>query len=193
MAALGMWSCERKADFIGQWTAENPQDITASVPSASRATSVVTINFTLNDSEKGGRGGSVLLTGEVSASQPVEPNESFDQGYEVNIAATGSLAGTWRYEDDDDDDLILSLDPSSLVVDIDDNGVTFTQNLLTGAQQPMIDSLTQATAEQWKVELTRALSKEFSRYTKLDYVEVNKDGVLSFEISNPEVKLYFVK
>lgn len=193
VAGLSMASCSKSTAFLGEWTAETPADITRSAPAATKATSTVSINFSLNDSVRGGKGGTVLLTSIISATQPVEPGVTIEQGYEVNVAATASLAGTWRYEDDSDDDLILSLDPSSLNVDVDNNGITFTQNLLTGAQQPTIDSLTTATAALWKAELTKAMRTEFSRYSKLDDVKVSKDGVLSLEIEHPETTLYFVR
>lgn len=193
MMGAALVSCSRKSEFLGQWTAETPQDITRQVPSASAATSQISINFTLNDSLGSRRGGSVMLSSVISATQPVEPGVGIDQAYEVNVAATATQAGTWRYDGDSDDDLIISLNPSSLSVDIDNNGVTFTQNLLTGAEQPMIDSLTNATANQWKVELTQAMRSEFSRFTKLDDVKVDKHGVLTLETENPETTLFFVR
>lgn len=193
IGGLSMASCTKSTEFLGEWTAETPADITRNVPAATKATSTMSLNFALNDSVRGGKGGPLLITSIISVTQPVEPGVDIEQGYEVNVAATASISGTWRYEDDSDEDLILSLDPSSLNVDIDNNGVTFTQNILTGAQQPTIDSLTTATATQWKAELTKAMRSEFSRYTKLDDVKVSKDGVLSLEIDHPETTLYFVR
>ncbi len=36
-----------------------------------------------------------------------------------------------------------------------------------------------------------ARRKEFARYTVLDDIEVNRDGILSLEIQSPETELHF--
>lgn len=181
-------SCSKNNDFVGVWTATTPEDITAVVPAASSATSMMSISFVEDANKKDG--GSVALSTIINVSQPVNSGTAgFDAPYEVNVAATASLGGTWIFEEDSDDDLILSLDLNTLKVNVDNNGVTFTQNMLTGAQQPQIDSLTSVTAEVWKNQLTQALTKEFSRYRKLDDVKVHKGQVLTFEIENPETTI----
>ncbi len=136
--------------------------------------------------------GSVCLSSIIDITQPVNPAPgSFDQPYEVSIAATASVGGTWHYKGDEDDELLLSLDLKSISVTVDPAGVTYTENLLTGMQQPQLDSLTAATASQWKAQLMAAMRKEFARYTVLDDIEVNRDGILSLEIQSPETELHF--
>ncbi|MCM1505480.1 MAG: hypothetical protein NC127_09825 [Muribaculum sp.] len=183
-------SCSKKAEFIGSWTATNPTDITSKVPSAATASSLVSINFMDN---AGNTGGSVTLSSIIDVTQPVSGDAvMMDDSYEVSVAATANVGGTWIYKGDDRDELLLSFDMSTLNVNVDKNGVSFTQNVLTGAQQPQLDSLTETTATRWKQELTRALRAELSRYTQLDDVEVsNKGQVLSFEIHSPESKMHF--
>lgn len=185
-------SCSKNNDFVGVWTSTTPEDITAVVPAASSATSMMSISFVEDANKKDG--GSVALSTIINVNQPVNNGAvGLDAPYEVNVAATASLGGTWIFEEDSDDDLILSLDLNTLKVNVDKNGVTFTQNMLTGAQQPQIDSLTSVTAEVWKNQLTQALTKEFSRYRKLDDVKVHKGQVLTFEIENPETTIQMRK
>lgn len=192
IGASGLASCSKTTDFLGVWTSTTPEDITASVPAASSATSLVSISFVEGTGNKDG--GSVALTSIINVNQPVSGSPiSMNQPYEVNVAATASLGGTWIYEEGSDDDLLLSLDLSTLKVNVDNNGVSFTQNMLTGAQQPQIDSLTTVTAELWKNQLTQAMTKEFSRFKKLDDVKVHKGQVLTFEIQNPELTLQMRK
>jgi len=179
-------SCSKKTDFTGVWTATTPEDITASVPAASSATSLISVSFVEDGAKEDG--GSVALSSIINVNQPVSGGSlSIDSPYEVNVAATASLGGTWIYEDGSDDDILLSLDLSTLKVNVDKNGVSFTQNMLTGAQQPQIDSLTAVTAEIWKNQLTHAMTKEFSRFRKLDDVKVHKGQVLTFEVENPDM------
>ena len=184
-------SCGRNEKFIGTWTSTVPDDITSSVPAASMATSLVSVSFMPGVDTKDG--GSVALSSVINVNQPVQPGVGLDAAYEVNVAATASVGGTWSYKGDDDDELVLAFDPSTLKVNIDNNGVTFTQNLLTGAQQPQIDSLTAATAQQWKAQLTRALTTEFGRFRQLEDVKVHKGDILTFEIENPDQTLQFRK
>lgn len=192
IGAGALASCTKKADFLGVWTATTPEDITASVPAASSATSLVSISFVEDTNKKDG--GSVALTSIINVNQPVTGSPmSMNQPYEVNVAATASLGGTWIYENGSDDDLLLSLDLNTLKVNVDNNGVTFTQNMLTGAQQPQIDSLTTVTAELWKNQLIQAMTKEFGRFQKLDDVEVHKGQILTFEIQNPKLTIQMRK
>jgi len=192
LGIVSLPSCSGKAEFIGTWTATNPTDITAKVPAAATASSLVSISFMDNAQNTGG---SVTISNILDVTQAVEGDSmSLDQPYEVNVAATANVGGTWIYKGDDRDELLLSFDLSTLNVNIDKNGVSFTQNVLTGAQQPQIDSLTTSTIAAWKHELTRAIRSELSRFSQLDDVEVsNKGQVLSFEIHSPESKIHFRK
>lgn len=188
--ALLLASCSQREKFIGTWTATAPTDITAKVPAAATASSLISINF-LDNAQK--TGGSVALSSILDISQAVDGDSfSMNQPYEVNLVGTATVGGTWTYKDDDHDELLLSFDLSSLNVNIDNNGVTYTQNILTGAQQPQLDSLTTATISAWKHEITRAIRADLARFSVLDDVEVtNKDQTLTFDIQSPEAKLHF--
>lgn len=189
---LALTSCETKNDIAGQWTQEQPQDIAALIPAASQASSTMTLDFNMNDSAKE-EGGSVYMSSVVSLSQPVEPDGSIESGYEVNVAATASVAGTWHYKGNSGSDIIVAFDPSTLKVDVDNNGVTFTENVLTGVDRAVMDSLTSSTAAEWKEQLTSAMSKEFGRYATLRDVKVDKHGKMTLKIENPEEEQTFVR
>ncbi len=188
--ALLLASCSSRDQFIGTWTATAPTDITAKVPAAATASSLISINF-LDNAQKDG--GSVALSSILDISQAVDGDSiSMNRPYEVNVVGTATVGGTWTFKDDDHDELLLSFDLSSLNVNIDNNGVTYTQNILTGAQQPQLDSLTAATISAWKQEISRVMRADLSRFSVLDDVEVtNKGQVLTFEIQSPETKLHF--
>jgi len=188
---LATTSCGRDDKFVGTWTALSQSDITSELPAASSAGSLMTVQFMRGTDD---RGGSVTISSLVDINQSVRPAAgTFDQPYEVSVAATTSIGGTWMYEGDDDDELLLSLDLSTLNVIVDSNGVTFTQNILTGKQQPELDSLTAATADMWRRQLSAAMRRTLARFSRLDDVEVNRDDILSFEIQSPDAKLYFKK
>lgn len=176
-------SCKHSQDYAGAWQGVPVR--LEGVQGAADATSAVTIDFAPADNKNGG--GDVMLLATVDVSQAVESGSalSVDQAYQVDIAATASINGRYLPEDGvDDDDLILSLDASTLKVNVDPAGVTFSQNVLTGLQQPALDSLTASTAEAWRVRITAAVRDEFAKYQKIDDVKVHHGDMMSCEIAD---------
>ena len=192
-AALGMLalaSCSKNDAFIGSWQAMTPADITDMLPSAANGTALTSVTF---GHDADGKGGDVELTALVEASQPVVENPGLEAAYEVSVAATATVNGRWAYQPGEDDDLILTLDPASLTVNVDRDGVTFRQNRLSGVQDPVTDSLTDVTVTLWKQQITDAMRREFSRYNRLEDVKVKDKTTLKLEVQNPEQDLYFRK
>lgn len=90
---MSLASCSRKAEFIGEWTATAPTDISAQIPSAATASSLVSINFMDNNQQTGG---SVTLSSLIDLTQAVHGDSmAIDQPYEVSVAATANVGGTW--------------------------------------------------------------------------------------------------
>lgn len=184
-------SCDKKADFQGEWTATAPINLTAQIPEAAQASSLMSISF-IDDSQV--NGGPVMLSTVLSIEQAVEQGQELEltEPYMVRVAATASVSGKWMYKDDDRKELLLALDANTLQVNVDQNGVTFSQNLLTGAQQPEVDSLTTVTVNAWKAAITKAMTSEMQRFSYLDDVKVEQKGtLLTFEVDNPKQTLHF--
>lgn len=181
---IAMSSCEKKDTFVGTWQAMQPTDIASDVPGASTATTLNSLTFE--------KDGTFMISSVISATQPVVTNPDMVSGYEVSVAATASISGTWQYAPHEDDDLLIAFDQSSLKVNVDPDGVTFRQNLVSEAQEPITDSLTNVTAQMWQHQLTSAMIKEYNRYVRLDDVK-SKDGkTLKVEIEHPDQDLYFM-
>lgn len=183
---LTVASCGRDTKFIGSWTATAPTEISSELPAASNATSLMSIDFFAG--AETGKGGDFFLSTLINATQPVKPDSavmSADVPYEASVSATASVSGTWTYKDNDDDDLILAFDMSTLKVDVDPAGVVFSENMISGAQQPAVDSLSMRTAAVWKRQISNAVTSSLSRFGEFDDVKVNKDGsTLTFEIKD---------
>lgn len=180
VASLG--SCDSRDDVVGTWqgTATRIDDITAAVDGSMSTT----IEFTGENGKQSDRSGTITITALIDANQPVSSSDSsLMQAYEVSVAATASINGDWTYEDRDDDDIIVSLDPESLNVRVDPDGVTFSQDILTGNERPVLDSLTAATSAAWERSLTAAMRVEFGKYQKISDVKVKKN-ILSCEIDD---------
>lgn len=133
----------------------------------------------------------VTISAVIDATQPVQAGSlaGFNDPYEVSVAATASISGRWSYEDKDDDDILIYLDNKTMQVNVDPNGVTYSQNLLTGAQQPTVDSLTTVTVERWRSAIRNAASKQFFDFTKLDDVKVVND-ILTFEVGKRDLTFH---
>lgn len=192
-AAFGMLafvSCSKNDSFVGSWQAVAPTDISSQISGVANASALTSISF---GADGASREGKVELTSLIDVTQSVVENPALIAGYEVSVAATATISGTWAYAPGEDDELILTLDPKSLVVNVDPSGVTFRQNMVTGAQEPVTDSLTSVTASLWQYQLTGAMRKEFARYTRLDDVKVKNDSILKVEIENPDHEIYFRK
>ncbi|MCM1035799.1 MAG: hypothetical protein NC406_00535 [Bacteroides sp.] len=180
LLAAGLASCSGDDAFVGSWTAAAPVSLQADIPAASSATSLMSLDFTRGDSGNG-----VYLSSLINATQPVVADSLSGavEPYEVSVSATAGVRGTWTRSGDDD--LLLAFDMSSLKVEVDPAGVMFSQNMLTGAGQPAVDSLTARTAAIWQRQIERAVRGSLIRYSRLEDVEVDRDRTtLQFEIKN---------
>lgn len=176
-------SCSRTQSLAGAWEAA-PERIV--VADASDATSTVTLDFTPVENRR--TPGQVSLTAVIELHQGVGTSSgSIEQPWEVSVAATASATGTYIYEDGDDDDILITIDPSSLTVTVDPDGVVYNDNVLTGAETSSLDSLTAATAARWRVLLTPALREQFNQYRRMDDIKVHHNSMLTAEISDRDV------
>ena len=105
--------------------------------------------------------GPLTLTSLIDISQQL-PADSLiiAEPYDVSVAASTSLRGTWTLMDDDE--IAIAVDFNTFQVNVDQNGVTFSQNILTRADAAIIDSLSQVSINSWKGEITRAWKYELS-------------------------------
>ena len=179
-ASVGMSSCSDSAYYAGQWQG-NPETI--QIQGASNAMATITIDFAPTPGEKGR--GNVNISAVINASQPAS-SDGIEQVYEANIVATASASGSYVAEDRDYDDIIFSLNPSSFNVNVERDGVAFAQNALTEAQQPMLDSLTNVTAERWRKNITPVVRDIFNTYSTIEDIKVLHNDILKFEVGHKD-------
>lgn len=171
-------SCSSHPDVIGTWTA-TPTRID-NISASSDASATLSISFASTD--KNARSGEVILSAIIDANQPVnDTTPEINRAYEVSVAATAVISGHWSYEQGDNEDIVLSLDPKTLSVVVDPHGVTFSNDILTDTQQPMLDSLSTATATAWQKSIAQAFSDRFNRIQKISDIKVS-GPIMSCEI-----------
>lgn len=172
-------SCSHTERFAGAWQG-NPERL--EVQGAADATSTVTIDFAPTEGRRGT--GTVNLSAVIEVEQAVSSFSGFDEGYETSVAATASIIGRYVCEENDDDDILVTFDPASLKVNVDPAGVTFSQNLLSGTQQPVLDSLTAVCADRWRVALAPVIRDAFGKYTRIDDIKIHHSDIMSCEIGD---------
>lgn len=183
-AITAVSSCSKTDYVAGMWQG-NPERI-ADIPGTSDASSTMTIDFAPRSDRKGP--GEVDLSAVVELQQAVVGMaDASGVPYQANITATASISGTYVPEDGDDDDYILSLDASTLDVTVDPSGVVFASNVLTGAERPLLDSLTAATADRWRVIITAAMREQFYKYSRIEDVKVHHGDMMSMEVDHRDM------
>ena len=188
VAALGtiaaVTSCEKSDRFAGSWQG-SPERMT-NVPDAADATSTMTIDFAPSQSDK--KTGTAAFSTVIEVTQATAPApDAIDAVYETNITATASISAKYVFEDDDDEDILLSFDQSSLKVDVDPSGVAFSENLLSQTERPVLDSLTASTAEKWRVLLSGAIRDEFMKYNKIEDIKIHHNDMMSCEVAHRDL------
>lgn len=164
------------SDIEGRWNGSEMRlnDITG----VADASTVVSFDFSTDKASGDTKSGRVIVSALINANQPLTQDSTMIAPYEQSVAATASIEGVWAYEDDDD--IVISYDPATFRINIDPEGVAMSENLLTGMQQPQVDSLTQITMNSWKNILGKPVRDQFNKFQKIEDVKVTKD-ILSFE------------
>ena len=171
-------SCDDRPDISGTWTG-TPSRM-ENIVGSSDADATISITFSAPDSKA--ETGAVVISALIDGNQTEMSGENMS--YDLSVAATATVKGRWTYEEGEDDDLILALDLSSLQVQVDPNGVTFGNDVMTDSSTPMVDSLSAVTAAKWQNSLTKAMSAKFSELQKISDIKIHKGGIMSCEISD---------
>ncbi|MBO4978165.1 MAG: hypothetical protein J6C67_05550 [Muribaculaceae bacterium] len=177
-------SCSKALNIQGAWQA-SPSRL--DIPGAADATATVTVDFGTAD---GSGTGDVNLSAVINIQQAVSADApAVEMPWMQNIAATASVTGRYMSSEHDDDDIILSLNPSTLTVNVDPSGISYNEDMLSGMDSAAVDSLTAATADRWRVLITNAIRAEFDRYTTIEDVKIHHGEIMSAEICDRDVTL----
>lgn len=161
--ALTVTSCSEKTDFTGEWVKGTPANVTDAFQPSKLATSTTKIMFERNPSSTDGN---VTLT----ADYDITPAAS-DTTAQTAVKGTATVFGTWSFDVDDENDLLLSYDMSTVSV-----------------------SMADSTASAYKDQVSQAFMRELTQYSVLEDVEVSKDGkTMTVELQSPERKVVFRK
>lgn len=182
ISATALVSCDKTQNLEGSWTSA-PQQL-HNVGGAFTASTIDVLNFTnADDSHKNG---TILISSMISAQQTVSGIPDLIEPYQETVAATATISGTWAYRDGEDDDIDMVLDFGSLEVKVDPSGVAFSQNFITGREQPQLDSLTASTAARWQQSIYQAVKPYYGKYMRFDDVKIH-NGIMHAEVNDTDL------
>ena len=175
-------------DIEGTWQA-NP----AAVATSSPGIMTMTDTWTFTGEDPNATGGTLLIASLASVEWPLaEGSDTIaPQGnaYAVSVSASVNINATWNLDSKDpDDEILVSIDPKSIVVNIDPAGVAMSTS---GSPAPL-DSIPPYIYGAVKAELTKAVQARFFPVIKLEDVEINGNK-LKFEVPSGKEKADDVK
>lgn len=169
-AVLGLASCDSRPDVAGSWYGE------ANLPIEGAATTYANVVYDLNAD------GGAVASYTINFTKALPQSTQIVSPYQTSVSATATINGTWQWLADEDDELALSFDPSTLTVTVDPEALEMRTNVITDEQAPELDSLRPQIANLYCADVENAIRAHASSLV-LD--DVKADGKqLTFEIGD---------
>ncbi len=151
--------------------------------SQSQMNSTATVSMEFNAAPGNTVTGDVTLRAFINMEEATVPQfDGMVESYALNVAATAMING--KYNIIDDDEVVLTLDPTTLTVHVDPDAVKYRSNVFTNEQRPIVDSLMPAAAEHLAAVIRPQISQEFYKYNRLDDVKIKDGAIMSCEIGD---------
>lgn len=162
LGLLLLGACSGEQKFIGEWKSNNPENVMLIQQGGGSASAVNTIEF---------KSGPKNSEGDVVFSSVYEISVPDSMGNPVSVTGNCRADGRWELDIDDDDDMLMSYDYSSINIE------------MTG------DSLVAARV---RPDVEKIFRDNLTLYSVVEDVEVNRDQTtLSMEVGSPDKKVYF--
>lgn len=178
---LTITSCDSKAKLVerlqGEWTS-NPERMLDS--GAATASMVRMAEFTRGNSDSEGN---VTLTALITVENTMQSNDSIVTPLQITASGTATVTGT--YQAKDDDEILISLDATSMNVTVDPQAVQLNYNILSQESAPTIEKLKPGAIVLATQQINRVAQAAFSNVTKIDDIEF-RGNLMTCEINNTD-------
>lgn len=145
----------------------------------------VTPSFTFTKDASVKDGGKVLYSGVYSMTQAV--TSSFvDVPFEATANVKATASGTWTAKDDDE--ILLTIDPSSITAEIDPASVSLGYSVLTDKPVSELDSLKAQILPNLDTNFKAEIVKRVTALRKLDDIKI-KSSTMTLEIGHTDYTL----
>ena len=185
-AMMMITSCDSKAKLAeavqGEWTG-NPEKVLDT--GAASASMVRILEFTRGAADTEG---SVTMSALITVENTMQHNDSIVSPLQITASGTATITGV--YQAKDDDDIAISLDATSMTVNVDPNTVKLNYNILSEESAPVIEKLKPGAAILATQQINRAAQNAFPNITQIEHKHVYAN-IIKFE--NNDRDLIFSK
>ena len=147
---------------------------------AGSTTIIETVSFTRIEKTDGGI---IDVVAAISATSSAADDNDAIGTYTLTAAAEATASGTWKAIEGDE--VSVTIDPASIVVKVDPDGVDINADIFTGEMLPSVDSIKPEIIRQLQERIQRDVMTRFINIRHLDDVKVNND-ILRFETDNKD-------
>lgn len=182
VGATMLTSCDssaKLADSIqGEWTGNSERILDTG---AAMATAVRVMSFSKGSTPTEG---TVTMSALVTVENIMPFNDSIQTP--LTISASGVATITGVYQAKDDDELLISLDATSLSTDVDPEGVQMNYNVLSGEDSSVATKLKPAAVVLATQQINRAAQNIFTNINKIDDIKV-KGNLMKCEVGHKDL------
>ena len=177
-----MTACDTKAKLAesvqGKWTG-NPEKMLDT--GAASASMVRTLEFTKGAADNEG---SVTMTAMITVENTMQSNDSIVTPLQITASGVATITGV--YQAKDDDELTISLDATSMNVNVDPDAVKLNYNIATATSAPLVEKLKPGAAILATQQINRAAQNAFSNITEIDDIKI-EGSIMRCEINHTDL------
>lgn len=177
-----MTACDTKAKLAesvqGKWTG-NPEKMLDT--GAASASMVRTLEFTKGAADTEG---SVTMTAIITVENTMQSNDSIVTPLQITASGVATITGV--YQAKDDDELTISLDATSMNVNVDPDAVKLNYNIATATSAPLVEKLKPGAAILATQQINRAAQNAFSNITEIDDIKI-EGSIMRCEINHTDL------
>jgi len=177
-----MTACDTKAKLAesvqGKWTG-NPEKMLDT--GAASASMVRTLEFTKGAADTEG---SVTMTAMITVENTMQSNDSIVTPLPITASGVATITGV--YQAKDDDELTISLDATSMNVNVDPDAVKLNYNIATATSAPLVEKLKPGAAILATQQINRAAQNAFSNITEIDDIKI-EGSIMRCEINHTDL------
>lgn len=179
-------SCsDKQSDFTGDWKTIAPLNVASDIYGADSAMEEIDLSFTVPGQ---GTDSDVTITGHYEIIRPMPADSTPGATVKATFSGTASCTGTWTYDVDDDDDVLLMFDQKSIAVEIESENVALSDSCSIPAMK------LETFRREWKQEIENSFRATLSRFSVIEDVEVSKDGkTMKLEVHDPKAEIRFIR
>ena len=180
--SIAVTSCNSRAKLAqsiqGEWTG-NPEKLLDT--GAAQATAVRVLEFTPGTADTEG---SVTMSALVTVENTMPFNDSIQTPLTISASGTATITGVYQVKDDDE--LMISLDATSISTHVDPEGVVLNYNVVTEESGSTAAKLKPAAVILATQQINRAAQNMFTNIHEIDDIKVN-GNLMKCEIGHKDL------